>query len=215
MITTIIIARIQPRDKFGPQPISCSSALVHQAASLGLGRDLLLHLGRFHSPFIAERPSRSNGCPSFPDEQNRGRLPPPNPSAFCLPRFSLSRRTEQPNTDSRRASPRWRRHWGEGNAAASAHRWVDVPPLSGFMVVLTGARASRRGWAATTWQGLSARGAQLLPTRRLRSMPTVVIMLRSKTCLLYPDSDVQDEGWSDTMVALAFPRTVTTTHGRR
>jgi hypothetical protein len=47
--------------------------------------------------------------------------------------------------------------------------------------------------------------AQLLPTWRLRSTVTMVIRLWPKTYLLYPDSDVQDEGRSGTMVALAIP----------
>jgi hypothetical protein len=57
-----------------------------------------------------------------------------NPSSFLtLPRFSSLRRTEQASTDSRRASV-----VVSPLNVARAHRWVDVPALSGIMVWLIG-----------------------------------------------------------------------------
>jgi hypothetical protein len=55
-----------------------------------------------------------------------------NPSSFCLLLFSLSRRTEQASTGSRRASAAV-----SPLSVARAHRWVDAPALSGITVWLT------------------------------------------------------------------------------
>jgi hypothetical protein len=63
---------------------SHSSALVHQASSLGLGRYLLLHLGQFHGPFITEHPFRSDGRLWNSMEQNQQRMQVRNPSPHSI-----------------------------------------------------------------------------------------------------------------------------------
>jgi hypothetical protein len=71
-------------------------------------------------------------------------------------------------------------------ASARAHRWVDVPPSSGFSVAPYDALGRRQ------FDG------------RISTSTRTVVMRRSRARLFYPDPDVNDDDQSDTMVALAL-----------
>jgi hypothetical protein len=93
-------------------------------------------------------PSRSDGCPSTPVEQNRrlGELETLAPS-FSILTSSLSlppRHTERLNlsvSDYRGEKIRSPRRSWEPLTGVHTHRWVDVPPSSGLTVASLHARA--------------------------------------------------------------------------